>query len=216
MGEIKKGKYVYYHCTGYRGNCLEPYAREEVFDKLFGDLLGQLRLDSEVIDWVGEALRQSQQDERRCHHEAVERLQVQCNNLQSRIEAMYLDRLDGRIDTAFFDRKASEWRNEQGRLTREIQDHRDSDQTYLCEGVRLLVLAGKAQGLFLMQPALEKRRLLNFLLSNCTWKDGELDATFRQPFDMLSDTIKAHRSPSLDMGIQQAGFENWLPGLDSN
>ena len=81
---------------------------------------------------------------------------------------MYLDRLDGRIDTAFFDRKASDWRNEQSRLTTEIQNPRQSDPSYLSEGVRLLELAGKAQELFLKQSALEKRRLLNFLLSNCT------------------------------------------------
>jgi site-specific DNA recombinase len=173
-------------------------------------------LDSEVIEWVREALRQSQQDERRCHREAVERLQSQYSALQSRIEAMYLDRLHGRIDTTFFDRKASEWRSEQDQLSRELQNLRGSDQTYLSEGVKLLELAGKARELFLIQSAREKRRLLNFLLSNCTWKGGELDATFRQPFDMLSHTVKYHRSRSLDGGFPQAGFENWLPGLDSN
>ena len=29
VGELKKGRYVYYHCTGYRGRCGEPYARED-------------------------------------------------------------------------------------------------------------------------------------------------------------------------------------------
>ena len=141
VGEIKKNKYIYYHCTGYRGKCVERYAREEVLERLFGDLLQELRLDSEVIDWVGQALRQSQQDESRSRQEAVARLQAQYEALQGRIEAMYVDRLDGRIDTAFFDRKASQWRDEQGRLTRDIQAHRDSDHAYLSEGVRLLELA---------------------------------------------------------------------------
>jgi hypothetical protein len=27
--EIKKGRYVYYHCTGYKGKCPEKYVREE-------------------------------------------------------------------------------------------------------------------------------------------------------------------------------------------
>jgi hypothetical protein len=31
--------------------------------------------------------------------------------------------------------------------------------------------------------------LLNFLLSNCTWEDGDVVATFRQPFDLLAETI---------------------------
>jgi site-specific DNA recombinase len=216
VGEIKKCKYIYYHCTGYRGKCVEPYAREEVFERLFGDLLLELRLDSEVIDWVREALRQSQQDESRSRQEAMARLQAQYETLQGRIEAMYVDRLDGRIDTAFFDRKASEWRNEQGRLTRGIQAHRDSDHAYLSEGVGLLELAGRAHELFAMQSAREKRRLLNFLLSNCTWKDGKLHATFRQPFDMLRDTIQTQGMLKLDAALPGGDFENWLPGLDSN
>jgi site-specific DNA recombinase len=216
VGEIKKNKYIYYHCTGYRGKCVERYAREEVPERLFGDLLQELRLDSEVIDWVRQALRQSQQDESRSRQEAVARLQAQYETLQGRIEAMYVDRLDGRIDTAFFDRKASQWCDEQGRLTRDIQAHCDSDHAYLSEGVRLLELAGRAHELFLMQSAREKRRLLNFLLSNCTWKDGQLHSKFRQPFDMLRDTIETHGMLKLDAGLLDGDFENWLPGLDSN
>ena len=34
----------------------------------------------------------------------------------------------------------------------------------------------------------EKRKLLNFVCSNSTWKDQTLTATFRQPFDVLALT----------------------------
>lgn len=27
VGELKNGRYVYYHCTGYKGKCDEPYVR---------------------------------------------------------------------------------------------------------------------------------------------------------------------------------------------
>jgi site-specific DNA recombinase len=56
------------------------------------------------------------------------------------------------------------------------------------EGVLLLELARNAQRLFAKQEPREKRRLLNFVLSNCTWEDGEVVATFRQPFDLLAQT----------------------------
>jgi site-specific DNA recombinase len=39
VGELKKQKYVYYHCTGNGGKCPEPYTREEVLtDKLANTL----------------------------------------------------------------------------------------------------------------------------------------------------------------------------------
>ena len=28
VGELKKGRCVYYHCTGYKGKCAEPYEHE--------------------------------------------------------------------------------------------------------------------------------------------------------------------------------------------
>jgi Recombinase zinc beta ribbon domain len=33
VGEIKKQRYVYYYCTGYRGKCGEPYVRQEVIEQ---------------------------------------------------------------------------------------------------------------------------------------------------------------------------------------
>ena len=77
---------------------------------------------------------------------------------------MYLDKFDGRIDTAFFDSKSAEWRAEQDRLLRDVATHQAASR--LEEGVQLLQLA-TARDLF-ERP--EKRRLLNFLLSNCVWK----------------------------------------------
>jgi site-specific DNA recombinase len=100
------------------------------------------------------------------------RLQAEYTKLQNRIDAMYVDKLDGRIDTVFFDRKAADWRTEQERLLRTIEDHHAANRTYLDDGVRLLELAQRGYSLFKKQEPREKRRLLNFLLSNCTWKDG--------------------------------------------
>lgn len=48
---------------------------------------------------------------------------------------------------------------EQARLLQVMEAHNSVDQTYVDEGIRLL-------------------ELLNFLLSNSTWGDGTLSATF--------------------------------------
>jgi site-specific DNA recombinase len=216
VGEIKKSRYVYYHCTGYKGKCPEPYTREEVLEEHFADLLKGLVLDDEIMGWVTEALRQSHGDAKRHHDAAIARLQVEYNQLQNRIDAMYVDKLDGRVGAAFFDRKASEWRSEQDLLLRSIEEHQTANQTYLGEGVRLLELTQRAHTLFQKQEPREKRRLLNFLLSNSSWKGGELTATFRQPFDMLANANSSHKQRQGSTMSSGIGFENWLPGQDSN
>jgi site-specific DNA recombinase len=57
---------------------------------------------------------------------------------------------------------------------REIERHQKADQSYMDEGVQLLELARNAKRLFGRQEAREKRRLLYFVLSNCTWEQGEV------------------------------------------
>jgi site-specific DNA recombinase len=216
VGEIKKGKYVYYHCTGYKGKCPEPYTREEVLEEQFAHLLGSLVLDAEILGWVKEALRQSHGDAKRHHDEVIARLQSECARLQCRIDAMYVDKLDGRVDTDFFDRKSADWRRDQHLLLRSIHEHQTANQTYLEEGVRLLELSQRAQALFQNREPREKRRLLNFLLSNCSWKGARLTPVFRQPFDMLADANFPYSRRQQPFKAPNVDFEKWLPGLDSN
>ena len=216
VGELKKQQYVYYHCTGYKGKCPEPYTREEVLAECFGKLLRSLSFSREILDWIVTALRESHVDEKAFHDEAITRLQGEYRRLQNRIDAMYLDKLDGRIDTAFFDTRSAEWRAEQDRLLRDVQTHQNANQTYIEEGVQLLELAQRAPELFERQENVEKRRLLNFLLSNCVWKGGVLTAEYRQPFDMLALAREAGGGDGAMNGPENGGFDIWLPDMDSN
>ena len=97
-----------------------------------------------------------------------------------------------------------------------VQQHQTANQSYLEEGVQLLDLANRAYDLFGRQPPSEKRRLLNFVLSNCTWKGGELSVEFRQPFDMLAFRTMSHRSKKAAQNTSGGPFKNWLLGQDSN
>jgi site-specific DNA recombinase len=223
VGEIKKQRYVYYHCTGYadkcQGNpasCRRKHVREEALEAQFTELLGRLRFDDEVLEWVRDALHASHADERREHEEAIKRHQAEYNRLNDRIHAMYVDKLDGLVDMAFYDRMSNQWREEQNRCQREIERRQNADKSYLDEGVALLDLARNAQRLFAKQEPREKRRLLNFVLSNCTWEEGEVIATFRQPFDMLAETATAAARVEVGEEAKSSKNEIWLGDLDSN
>ena len=113
-------------------------------------------MDEEVLAWV--ALGESHSDEKRFRDEAVTRLKSEYARLQKRLEAMYEDRLDGRVDLAFFDRKSREWRDEQSRILREIESHQDANESYREAGIRILELSRNMNRLFAKQSAAEKRR----------------------------------------------------------
>ena len=105
--------------------------------------------------------------------------------------------------THFFDRKSKSWKQEQAEIRRKIGKHEIANHNYLDEGVRILELANKAVNLYEEQEMMEKRRLLDFVFLNSTWKNGYLSPTYRKPFDMLAVTNIAYQkqkaaSPSKD------------------
>ena len=75
---------------------------------------------------------------------------------------------------------------------------------------RILELARNAQKLFERQEPREKRRLLNFLLSNCSWDNGEVVAAFREPFDLLAQTTAIATRAAAGSHPNSAKSEIWL------
>ena len=216
VGEIKKKKYIYYHCTGSKGKCGEPYVREFVLEEKFTELLRQLRFDDDVFHWLTEGLRGSLADQKREHEEALARLELERDRMQKRLDAMYIDKLDGRVPQEFYDRKLSEWRDARDRYARDIARHQRADDSYMDEGIALLELAKDAHRLFGTRPAEDKSKLVKMLASNCTWKNGELLAEFRQPFDLLAEISVSAASSEAEMKADSARYEVWRARQDSN
>ncbi len=122
---------------------------------------------------------------------------------------MYVDKLDGKISESFYERNAAEWRAEQDRITEAIRDHRRADHSYADTGVRLLELAGGAHHAFVSQGSEERRKLLQLLCSNSSWKHGRLAVELHAPFDsILSEAAKARAADAADRvaGVKKGPF----------
>src|ERR1035437_472891 len=81
------------------------YVAPRRLEDRFAQLLRGLVFPKEIPEWIVKALRESHTGEAALHDEAISRLQAEYRRLQSRIDAMFLNKLDGRIDTGFFDDK---------------------------------------------------------------------------------------------------------------
>jgi len=57
----------------------------------------------------------------------------------------------------------------------------------------ILELAQRVVELYDRQDMMEKRKLLNFVLSNSTWRDGILEVVYRKPFDLLANMNEVYR-----------------------
>ena len=144
-------------------------------------------IDDGTIEWMTSALKDSHRDEKAYHDGQIERLQAELKRIQDRLDAVYEDKLDGKVSEDFWERKSREWRSQQLGLQARIERHLAANQFYFEAGVKVLKLAQKAYTLWLAQPRTEKRKLLSLLQSSCTFDGTSLTASYRKPFCWLAE-----------------------------
>jgi hypothetical protein len=211
VGEIKKGRYVYYHCAGNRGKCPEPYARQETLTGAFAGILQELVIAPAILEWLSDTVLESDRTEQAAREQAINRLQVQHDHIRARIETMYMDKLDGRITQEFFDRNSATWRSVQEAQLRKIRDIQTSAPASIDQAVDMLRLTSRASELFLQQPAVEQRRLLQVVIEKAAWQNGTLRTTLFEPFEMLRHSNQESYRKEKENGGSGSNLRIWLP-----
>jgi hypothetical protein len=184
VGEIKKGRYMYYHCTGYRGKCPERYTREESLTNVFAERLRELVIGPEISAWLQDELVAGDLTEQAAREQALRRCQGELDRLQRRLDTLYDDRLDGRIDGDRYDQKAAEIQEDQQRIRAKVNECRGTLPPARA-AVDLLALTSRSADLFVEQSGAEQRKLLRVVMGEATWQGGELRMSFQPPFEQL-------------------------------
>jgi hypothetical protein len=90
-----------------------------------------------------------------------------------------------RISESFWTRKSQEWETESATIDSEIGRLSRPAPAIVATGEKILELAKHAEFLYKSQNPVEQRRLLDTVLSNCTFDRGTLCPTYSKPFDFL-------------------------------
>lgn len=98
--EIKKGKYIYYHCSGGRCKCPQKkvYIREEELEKQFDEAVMRVHISSKHYEYIKQALKESFEDKKEFDKAHRDAMQAQISRIQTRLK-LYEDKLDGQITT---------------------------------------------------------------------------------------------------------------------
>ena len=145
----------------------------------------KLVIPAEIITWLEQELVTSDARKQAKREQALRRYKSELNRLGTRLDILYEDRLDGRIDAGTYDTKARTIREDQQRLRTKITECQSAALPPAGHAIDLMSLTSQAAALFTDQSADEKRRLLRLVLDQATWQAGELRMSFRQPFEQL-------------------------------
>jgi len=219
--EIKKDRYIYYHCTFDKGHCGGLYVREEELERQFEKIFAGFRFPEAIVDWIKDALRQSRDEQEAFHRKAIRKLRAEYDKLENRIGQIYLDRLDGEIEDAFYCRSVAAWKKEREQVKERMDRHEKANDNYIEQGIKFLDLATNARKLWNCGEA-ERQELLRFIMPDSVLERDTVKPVFKPPYDII------HRLASEARAIDNAGEGRrgaalseseclvLLPGVDSN
>jgi hypothetical protein len=132
---------------------------------------------------------------------SLQQLDNRRRTVVSKTDRGYEDYVSDRITEAFWTRKSAEWEAELQTIDAERARLERTHAPALTTAEKTLELAKRAEILYKSQNPTEQRRLLETVLSNCTFDRGTLCPTYTSPFDLL---VKGNETG------------NWRRGWDSN
>ena len=199
--ERKKGKYVYYRCTGYRGKCATPrFTESEIAGKL-GAVLKDIQIPDAILLQLQESLCDDQSQLSQTVRTQRIRLEQRLAAIRRRVDQAYEDKQDGTIPVEFWDRKMLEWTEDEKQIQEALLRLTEPDPGRILDAKRILELANKAYSLYLSQNHAEQAKLLRMVLLNCLIGGATVQPAYRKPFDLI---------------CQRARKEEWSGRADLN
>ena len=214
--EIKKNQYVYYHYTFDKGSCGGAYVREEELERQFEGIFAGFEFPEPIVDWIREALRQSQEEKAAFHIKAIEKLTAEYAKIQNRLDQIYLDKLDGEIEEAFYRRNVQQWQGDQKRIEERLGRHREANANYIGQGIKLLDLAQNAGNIFQHRGEPERTELIRFVMPNSLLEGDKIIPTYKPPFDIIWRLAQEAREAARGAADLEITCTVLLPRLDSN
>ena len=184
-GQLKKGKYVYYTCSGYKECKKRVYVPETELVGQVYELLDSLKLSDEQIKDITLGLKEVGENENRFYTASINELRAEYDKYDVRVKKMYEDRLDGRITEDMYDSYLKEYKGKQSEILSQMQDHSSADEQFYLTANMTLNIAKRAKEIFVSSEPEEKRQFLGFMLQNCTLNEKKLGFSLRSPFNVI-------------------------------
>ncbi len=188
--EMKKQKYIYGHCTQSKGKHNAAYVNQDDITDIIADLFMQIRLPDKAYEEISQKLRTHHEAKKLEHETTLQAIESEINKYDARLERVYDDYLDGKIDETIHTKKSEEMKKARRALRNRLENIELFEESEYGTKLHLLKLARDAPKLFEKADFEQKRGLINKVLSNLLLNDDQLGSKFNYPFDLIAECNK--------------------------
>ena len=210
--ELKKGKYIYYHCTGNKGgSCKQDYIREEKIDNAISEVLKLIKIPTEIRKTVYHELKVVHDKKNNYSKEVKNNIQKQITILENRIERAFQDKLDDNITHEQWKKYNDKWQIEKDKLIIQLEEINKLDKQFYEQADILLGFTDNAHELYLKGSLAQRRKIIEIISETISYKDKNFDIKLRPVFQTIVEnqynlTQKLANNRTLELGIKK-GFE---------
>ncbi len=199
-GEIKKGKYVYYHCSGRQTGCDSPYVKEELLTAQFAASLEDMSIPPNILEDLEREMAKTSETEERFARDQRRRLEAETGKQRTRLARLYEDKVSGEVSPETYRMLRDRYESELARAEEQLRQAETSSGAWTNDSRRFLELAATASDRFKQNGPDARRELLGMMNSNFEFDGKNLAIEFRYPFnEMLKVGILA-KAESLKTG----------------
>lgn len=183
-GQHKSGEYKYYNslrCEGMK----KLYIREEIIDKKVLEMLDSFKIKPEELTEMRNTIKEILSfNEKYDEHERTN-IQTQITAYGSRIDKLYIDKLDGKVTEEFFDKQYEKFNNIIEDLNIKFLALTQTNKEIIKKMNMLFELCKDLKGVYLRLNFENKRQLLKLLCSNLFYDGENVVITIKNAFDVI-------------------------------
>ena len=206
--EKQKGT-IYGHCN----KCEEKtWVKEPEVEKQLENLFFDLQIKSpQLIDWIRKALKESHKDESEYHTNSLNELNNRYEKIKKRLDNLYDDKLDEKINKDFYERKFKQYSEEKDSIISSIKKHSDSSNKSFELG-NIYDLSQKAPETYQRATVEQKRQLIKTVFDNLFLIEDKLNYTYTKPFQLLHEAVSATNG-SKAIKLSESALEKFEPSF---
>ena len=195
VGEIKKGKYIYYHCTGNKGgNCKKSsYIRQEEIDKAVFALLDKCRISSETLELAKRCFKNELKNQNLYNEERLVAVDAEIKKLKERSEKLFNLYLDDKVSEEIYKKKSAEIESLLDDLILSQSAMTKTGTELLHYSENLFELFKIIAGLYSWTSNQKKREMLKLLCSNFSYDGENIEIAIKKAFQPLVEIAKLEK-----------------------
>lgn len=182
--ELRKEKYIYYHCTGGARRCRQKkiHISEQYLFNQFQKAINKIKISPEKRRWIEKELRAEMKTVKILDRHGKSELDEQLNELNNYASNLYNDKMRGAINQEFWEFKNKEIMEQINSVQAKIEKMSMTTFGTVDEAIMKLNMIDKIPEMFANGGYTIQKELAKIIFQRVTLKGRLLEFTYAQPF----------------------------------